>query len=372
MHCEIQNKDIQEITPTNIVQQTSFWAKIKYNHGIHPYAFNYKISCDLISPLKKPTERKSDDLLILVRHLNSKDSYAYVPYGPEIEPDYENHGIFLEELSECLKPFLPKSCIFIRYDLPWENQWAHSDDFFDENGEWKGPPPINTQELRLNINTCNWNLNKSPGDTLPTNTFFLNLKDNTDCLLNKMKSKTRYNIKLSHRKGVQVKEYGIEQLENWTNLYKETAIRNNMAVYNQEYFHPILQKIGTNKNKKFQTSLLMADIDNEFIAGMILILSKERGTYLYGASSSRNKNFMGSYAVQWEAIQLAKKFGCKEYDMFGAAPNSYRNHPLSGLYKFKSGFGGELFHRMGCWDYPIKTEEYQAFRNQEIKNQNIH
>jgi hypothetical protein len=29
-------------------------------------------------------------------------------------------------------------------------------------------------------------------------------------------------------------------------------------------------------------------------------------------------------------------------------------HPLYGLYRFKTGFGGTLFHRMGCWDYWLK------------------
>ena len=32
-----------------------------------------------------------------------------------------------------------------------------------------------------------------------------------------------------------------------------------------------------------------------------------------------------------------------EYDKFGVAPNPDPSHPMYGLYKFKQGFGGEMF-----------------------------
>ena len=78
------------------------------------------------------------------------------------------------------------------------------------------------------------------------------------------------------------------------------------------------------------------------------------------------------YAVQWEGIRLAQQAGCDEYDMFGTAPNPNSSHPLYGLYRFKSGFGGEMYHRMGCWDYPLNAEQYRAFRAQEVNFQGYH
>ena len=140
-----------------------------------------------------------DDLLVLVRHIDSTHSIAYVPYGPKEEPETENQGIFLEELSEQLRRHLPADCIFIRYDLPWENQWARERDYFDSCGNWLGPPPARNQELRVNFNTHRWNLFKSQSDILPANTFFINLGRNGEDLLESMKPKTRYNIRLSLR-----------------------------------------------------------------------------------------------------------------------------------------------------------------------------
>jgi lipid II:glycine glycyltransferase (peptidoglycan interpeptide bridge formation enzyme) len=75
---------------------------------------------------------------------------------------------------------------------------------------------------------------------------------------------------------------------------------------------------------------------------------------------------MALYALQWEAICRAKSYGCTEYDMFGVAPYPSPSHPLYGLYRFKTGFGGSILHRMGCWDYPLNHESYDMFRAAEM------
>jgi len=372
MQCKVVEKEIQEIRKSNIVQQTAFWAKVKIQQGLKPVAFHYDASDDLFFPAKTGTHFISDDLLVLVKFIDNKHSIAYVPYGPKDEPQFENHGIFLEELSEVLRSWLPKNCIMIRYDLPWENQWAKDYDFFDDNGNWMGPPSSKSQEFRINFNTQNWNLRKSHSDNLPTNTIFLNLKHKQEDLLTRMKSKTRYNIRLSHRKGVQVKSYGLDKLDIWYKLYRDTALRNNITLHNVAYFQSVIEAQKSDLAKEVNVELLMADYEGEYLAAMFLILSRKRGTYLYGASSDQKRNLMASYAVQWEAIRMARVKGCEEYDMFGAAPNASPSHPLHGLYRFKSGFGGHMYHRMGCWDYPLDHEKYKTFRAQEVNGQKYH
>lgn len=37
-----------------------------------------------------------------------------------------------------------------------------------------------------------------------------------------------------------------------------------------------------------------------------------------------------------------------EYYMFGLVPRPDRSHILFGLFKFKIGFGGEVFHTLKC------------------------
>ncbi len=371
MHCTVEPKEIPEIKTGNIVQQTSFWANVKHEQGLEPCAFNYNASGDLLSPGQSSSAIYHDDLLVLVRKVNQTHSVAYVPYGPKNEPDSENHGLFLEELSEVLRPRLSRDCIMIRYDLPWENQWALEEDYYDEQGNWKGPPPISNQEFRVNFNTHKWNLHKSHSNNLPANTIFLDLDQSEEHILMQMKPKTRYNIRLSARKGVRVRNYDMSYIDTWYSLYRETAQRNNVTLHDKEFFTTVLAASGEN-NRDVDIRLLMADLDGEFLAAMFLILSGKRGTYLYGATSGKKRNYMASYAIQWEAIKTARNNGCTEYDLFGTAPNMNYSHPLAGLYRFKSGFGGNLYHRMGCWDYPLREEVYKHFIANEVNNQHYH
>jgi lipid II:glycine glycyltransferase (peptidoglycan interpeptide bridge formation enzyme) len=372
MYCKVEPKEPKEINRCNIVQQTAFWAGVKHQQGIEPVAFDYAASDDLLHPGWSSDHHTTGDLLVLLRKIDQEHCVAYIPYGPTDEPEFENQGLFLEELSEVLRPQLPSNCIMIRYDLPWESQWAVEEDFFDETGNWLGAPESSSQEFRVNFNTHNWNLHKSMSNNLPANTIFLDLKDSNEKLLRKMKPKTRYNIGLSARRGVSVKSYGPEYLDTWYALYRATALRNGVTLHSREYFWTVLKNQHQYNTGDVDVRLLMADHDGEFLAAMFLVVSNNRATYLYGASSNHKRNLMATYAIQWEAIRLASEAGCEEYDMFGVAPNSYRSHPMHGLYRFKSGFGGNMFHRMGCWDYPLDKIEYDMFLAQEVNGQKYH
>jgi hypothetical protein len=167
MYCKVEPKEPEEISSCNIVQQTAFWAGVKKQQGIEPVAFDYAATDDLLHPGWSPDHHTTGDLLVLLRQIDHDHCIAYVPYGPTDEPEFENQGLFLEELSEVLRPQLPSSCIMIRYDLPWENQWAREEDCFDEAGNWLGAPESNSQEFRVNFNTHNWNLLKSRSTSSP-------------------------------------------------------------------------------------------------------------------------------------------------------------------------------------------------------------
>jgi lipid II:glycine glycyltransferase (peptidoglycan interpeptide bridge formation enzyme) len=105
---------------------------------------------------------------------------------------------------------------------------------------------------------------------------------------------------------------------------------------------------------------------------MVLVTSGKRATYLYGASADQQRRLMPSYALQWEAIMLAQEAGCSEYDMFGISPGSDPGHPMYGLYRFKTGFGGSIFRRQGCWDYPLDETWYEGYRIAEMNSQGFH
>jgi lipid II:glycine glycyltransferase (peptidoglycan interpeptide bridge formation enzyme) len=368
---QIDVKDISELYETPIVQQTAFWSAVKNKLGVSTLAIDYKAnSTDLF---EKETDNRiiASDVLIIIQQINRDYCIAYVPYGPELEPDEEMQGRFLEELSESIRPFLPDNCIMIRYDLCWKSYWTDEDNF-DSSGNWLGEPGVKSQEMLFNFNTIGWNFRKASFNILPSNTVFLNLNDGAENLLKQMKSKTRYNIGLSRRKGVQIRTAGMESIPVWYRLYQETARRNGIVVNDIKYFEAILSAASENTGSQADVKLLIAEWENKPLAAMFLIISDKRGSYLYGASSDLNRNLMATYALQWEAINISIRRGCTEYDMFGVSPNSDPSHPLYGLYKFKLGFGGHIFHSLGCWDYPLIENRYFAFRSFELTTQGFH
>lgn len=372
MLTNVSLKETEELFATPILQQTAFWSEVKSSLGANTLAVNFTSRRPELFPLLKDQSCVKSDILVILQQIDRNHSVAYVPYGPEIEPSDEFQGMFLEELSESLRSVLPTNCILIRYDLCWESYWARERDHFDENGIWKGEPENHSQEFRFNFTTQNWNFKKAHSNILPANTIYLNLLQDTDTLLARMKPKTRYNIRLAKRKGVTVKSIGMEGMDIWYELYKETASRNHLLLNDIKYFKAVLNARAENTSSPADVSLLVAEYNNSPLAAMFLVVSGSRGSYLYGASSSTHRNLMATYLLQWEAITRSKEAGCSEYDMFGISPSPDPQHPLYGLYKFKSGFGGDIYHSLGCWDYPLDKDTYTLFRASELRSQGYH
>jgi len=365
MQVALRPKSPLKVGRSRLVQQSPYWAKVKTRQGWKAMAFDTDIRPAAVS---YRLSQGPNDLLILCRETGPDSFIAYVPYGPRLEPAEEDQGVFLESLSETLREFLPPECLCIRYDLPWESPWARDENRYNDRGNWMGPPDDHVREMRMNFNTQHGKLRKAPGNNLPSHTLFLDLKKNREEILQNMKPKTRYNIRLAGRRGIRVRNAGPEDLPVWQDLYMQTAARNGITPHPVHFFETALQA----KDEGTRVIFLLAHDSQEYVAGLFLVLSAGRATYLYGASSSSRRNKMGTYALQWKAIELAQNAGCGEYDLFGVSPVASPSHPLYGLYRFKKGFGGSLFHRQGCWDYPLDEEKYLTYRAMDIHCPGFH
>jgi hypothetical protein len=369
---DVQRKNLHDVFETPIIQQTAFWSEVKRNLGVKTMAFDYKARMtDLFNSQNIDTSVVSD-LLVVNQIVDENHSIAYVPYGPELEPDFSCQGPFLEELAESLRGFLPPTTMMIRFDLFWKSYWSEEEDFFDNYGFWNGPPEPKIQELRFNYNTENWRFRKTASNILPSNTVFIDLRKSEEVLLKSMKSKTRYNIRLAYRKGVEVQETGVEELDVWYDLYKQTALRNGLFLHDLSYFRAVLKARANESRSPADVRLLVARINDRPLAAMFLVMTGRRATYLYGASAGEGRQFMGSYALQWAAITTARRNKCLEYDMFGVAPRPDPEHPMHGLYRFKTGFGGKIYHSLGSWDYPFDEDIYHQFSVWEMTQQGYH
>lgn len=285
MDLKVEPKEVLDAYSTPIVQQTAFWSRVKERLGMHSCAFEYSVRNSDLYDGVGGFARTNADFIMFYQYLNAEDYVAYVPYGPEIEPSEDRQGEFLEELSEVLRSFLPKGCVAIRYDLNWESHWCKREDF-DSAGNWLGTPRKEYQEIQLNYGTVNRNLWKSNSNILPANTVVVDLSQSEDEILARMRPKTRYNIRLSLRKGVEVRSVGREGLLTWCDLYTETAMRNGLNLNGFEYFHSMLASRMECVNPDVNVQLLVAYYDNIPLAAMFLVMSAHRATYLYGAYSS--------------------------------------------------------------------------------------
>jgi lipid II:glycine glycyltransferase (peptidoglycan interpeptide bridge formation enzyme) len=350
-------KPVTDLLTTRLLQQTTFWSRVKRRLGWNALAFD--IEAD---------GAPSGDALLLIHDVGGDRCIAYSPFGPELLPESERRGEYLAALSSELGAHLGSSCIFVRWDLPWSSPYAEEEDRFDEEGHWLGPPETRLRELRMNWGVTEVGLRKAPTDILPPDTIIVDLKKKEDEILARMKPKTRYNIGLAARRSVSVRIGGPSDLSLWMDLYGQTARRNNIVFHGKAHFEALMDR----NSPDTRVQLLIAEKRKSPLAAMFLSISADRATYLYGASSDEGRSLMAPYAIQWAAIKKARQAGCTSYDLFGVAPRPDPEHPLYGLYRFKSGFGGALLHRQGTWDYPYDQEAYKVFCARESASTGFH
>lgn len=167
----------------------------------------------------------------------------------------------------------------------------------------------------------------------------------TEELMSSFHSKTRYNIRVAERKGVEIRLCGLEAVGDFSDMMLETGVRDGFVVRNREYFENMLKNLGEN------CRLYMAHSGDIPIAGTLAIHYGDKVWYLYGASSNKYRNFMPNYLLQWHMIQWAVELGCRIYDFRGVSGDLSEDNPLYGLYRFKKGFNGDLVEFCGEYDY---------------------
>lgn len=151
--------------------------------------------------------------------------------------------------------------------------------------------------------------------------------------------KTRYNIRLAMRKGVQIRIYPgdgeipEQELDAFNRIMEETACRDHFIPRQKEYYRKVFEALGQ------EAVLFVAYLADVPIAGTIGVYSGGKGWYLYGASSNAHRNVMPNYLLQWEMVRMALERHCAFYDFRGVPGDLKEDNPLYGLYRFKKGFG---------------------------------
>ena len=189
------------------------------------------------------------------------------------------------------------------------------------------------------------------------NTLSLDLRLSEDDLLAGMKQKTRYNIRLASRRGVQVRRGGQDDFDLLYRMYAETSVRDRFAIRKPEYYQDAWSAfINAELAQPF-----IALVEDEPIAALIVYRFGEVATYMYGMSRPYHREKMPNHLLQWEAILWAKEHGCTTYDFWGAPDQLDPQDPMWGVYRFKTGFGARFVRTMGAWDFPVHTVPYWLY-----------
>lgn len=164
-----------------------------------------------------------------------------------------------------------------------------------------------------------------------------------ETVLKDMKQKTRYNIRLAERNGVEVRICGQEALKEFCALMNVTGVRDGFAVRPCCYFDGMLRALGDHAR------LYLAYYEGKPLAGAIAATFGNKTWYLYGASADEYRDKMANYLLQWNMIQWAIDRGCDWYDFRGVSGGQAENK-TKGLLRFKSGFGAQIYSLVGEYE----------------------
>lgn len=222
------------------------------------------------------------------------------------------------------------------------------------------------------------------GQTIqPPSTVLLDLHGDDDAMLQAMKSKWRYNVRLAARKGVTVRPMTRADLPLLHALMHTTGQRDGFAIHSNAYYDAAFELLAPDHG-----AFLLAEYEGKPLGAIVVATAGPTAVYLWGASSDAERNRMPNHALQWAGMQWARDMGARRYDLWGVPdpigvlaqglrngdgsgtsceelPLDMEALPTSGLwgvYRFKQGFGGHVVRFAGAWDMPIEPLGYRIYQ----------
>lgn len=319
-----------ETHPDSHILQTSGWGSLKGDFGWRPRRVALRAGGRIVAGAQ-----------ILFRRLPGGWTLAYVPKGPVVDlarPDLvrplldDVHKVCRAERAFALK---------IEPDLPDSAAMAQR--------------------------MAGYGFVRSAHAIQPRRTILVNLAESEDEIMMRMKSKTRYNIRLAGRKGVQVHSGEQNEIEVLNRLMAVTGERNEFGVHSTAYYARAYESLHPGNRAR----LWLAHYQDQPLAAVFACACGQKAWYMYGASGNQHRELMAPYAVQWAAMQWAKERGCTTYDLWGIpdydepeleAHFTERSDGLWGVYRHKRGYGGEIVRYAGAFDYAYSKPLYGLYQ----------
>lgn len=286
---------------------------------------------------------------IITHNLPIVGQYFYIPRGPVLT---QNSKLKTQSHSTKLKTFFSDSI-----NLAKKN-----------NIGWIRIEPNSESDLNLIQENLpdRAKIKKSSVDIQPKEILVLDISKSEEELLAQMKQKTRYNIRLSQKRGVCVSHnmeheiWSKKYMEEFLRLIRITSQRDKITLHPENYYRQMFKTIPPEILK-----LYVAEYGGKIIAANIISFFKKTATYMHGASDNVHRDVMAPYLLQWQAIQDAKKAGCERYDFGGVKiwkmeQGTWSKKNWEGITRFKVGFAPETksIEFPGCQDIVLNPKKY--------------
>ncbi len=342
--------------PEPHILQTQEWGLVKARFGWQPFQLLWVHAGGQVQIIEDPRSLpEKTEILAAAQALQRTISIGgfaarlriiYVPKGPIM--DWGNASLRDRVLSDLHMVAMRRGAIFIKIDpdvklgLGIPSTPQSLDD------------PLGSQVIASLQRYC-WRFSEEQIQF--RNTVCIHLDQDEDHILARMKPKTRYNIRLSERKGVSVRLSTEADLDLLNRMYAETAVRDGFVIRPANYYHCVWKTFMDNG----MAVPLIAEVANEPVAALVLFTFGKMAWYLYGMSLDLHRETMPNYLLQWRAIQIARERGCQVYDLWGAPDDFTETDRMWGVFRFKEGLGGKVVRHLGAWDLPVRPVYYKLY-----------
>ncbi len=319
------------------VLQTREWAEVKSAAGWKAIPCQWQDDRKRVVAAAMVLERSVSPLRLKV---------LYVPRGPVL--DWEDPRLREQVLDDLQKLARSRRAIFVKID-------PEALCGIGVPGSPEARPCQAGISLQKELERRGWLF--SSDQVQFRNTVWIDLSLPEEERLNHLKQKWRYNLHLAQRKGVSVRVGTDADLPFLYRMYAETSVRDGFVIRPEAYYLKVWQTFM----HQDMAVPLVAEVEGEALAALVLFHFAGRAWYLYGMSRDLQREKMPNYLLQWQAAQVAAGLGCKSYDLWGAPDVFDESDSMWGVFRFKEGMGGMVIRTIGAWDYPVRPWLYSAY-----------
>jgi len=304
------------------------------------------------------TVQQSDEIVLgalcMIKSVKGLGNILYIPYGPNFldkKSLIDGFGLFKSKVIELAKT---KNCFAIEIEPFYGN-------FVDErNISSKNLQTVSDKSIYKELSKNGF---KSTGKNFQAKYKLLyDLLVSEDELLTLMKKKTRYNVRLAEKKGIEIKYFYpddpdiTKKIKTFYKLLLEMQSHaGGYPIRSYEFFVELFNLFKGTKD----ICLIEASYEGQTAAMNISEFTNSWASSFYAASNRDLGKFKAPYLLRWAAVKLAKSRGIKIYDFWGIVPKS-KDH--AGYSDIKVRFGGYRFDTTGIWALPMNKLKYFVYK----------